>query len=242
MMPDKPCKRKIDYKRIYIILFFVLGIAFLIWGTGKIINQHQRNTSFLPVKAIVISTGINRHYNTYWPVVNYEYQVGDKTYRSSKVFSMSRRFGKDWAQNVAGQFKEDSGCDAFYNPENPADAYLVKYFQFTPYGINFLSLLFFLVGTIVQYERSFEKIKEQKRLASGKFWMPPVEDIREEMKSLLYFNIIALVVLVPTLVHYFKYAESPLNEFIFLVFVLYSVFLGGFIYTAYLVFFKRKNV
>jgi hypothetical protein len=242
MMPDKPCKRKIDYKRIYTILFLVLGIAFLIWGTGKIINQHQKNTSFLPVKAIVLSTDINRYYNNYWPVVNYEYQVGDKIYRSSNVFSMSRSFGKDWARDVAGQYKEDSGCNAFYDPKNPADAYLVKYYQFTPYGINCLSLLFFLVALIVQYERSFEKIKEQKRLMAGKFWIPPVEDIREEMKSLLYFNIIALVVLVPTLVHYFKYAEPPYNDFILLVFALYIVFLGGFLYTAYLVLFKRENV
>jgi len=155
---------------------------------------------------------------------------------------MFRSYGKEWARDVAGQFKEDSRCNALYNPKNPADAYLVKYYQFTPYGINCLSLLFFLVGFMVQYERSFEKIKERKRLEAGRFWFPPVEDIREEMKSLLYFNIIALVVLVPTSVHYFKYAEPPYNDLIFLVFLLCSIFLGGFLYTAFLVLFKRENV
>jgi hypothetical protein len=212
------------------LIFFIVGFAVIVYGAKKIGEQHLKNVTYQQVNAVVISTHIAKHggggrsKTTYKPVVNIEYRVKNKTYTCGDVFSNPRGGDTQWAQRISAKFKKGDEITAFYNPKNPADAYLIKHYVFTPYLITLGSLIVFLLGTMVMF--SPDKRNVLRKVSARRFEFEAPVGISGNRKSLAILCTIYLVVGVPTLAHLFLYAEPPYGEIVYIVIAFYLFITG----------------
>jgi len=136
---------------VYSLVAFVLG-AVLLWQGWRRQQKVNASMSWPYVSGRVTASSVRqvvergdaqtRDTTNYVPVVQYEYQVGDKTYQGNRFafkepsFSSQRKAFK----LVAG-FAAGSPVSVFYDPANPQDAVLER----KAHGNTFL----FVVGGIL---------------------------------------------------------------------------------------------
>ena len=121
------------------------------FGVFPIWLQHHRITTYLPTNATVISTRVETESSrsarpgdslqshpmaSYVPVVEYRYQVGVVSYTSDSVFPIRAAINsRRWAKQIVNQFNEGETIKAFYNPEDPTEAFLLKPYRFIHHAI-----------------------------------------------------------------------------------------------------------
>jgi len=121
-----------DVRRSRIGLF-VLGAfccVFLGVGATMLAKEQRRLSVFQPVEATVLSTRVQEHSDsdgsTYEPVVVYRYRVRDREYTASRVTPLEESRSGGWARGVIGRYQVGSRYTAFFDPENPAEAFLMR--------------------------------------------------------------------------------------------------------------------
>ncbi len=146
--------------KLFVALFTAIPLIFLGVGAWQAHEQSTRLKRFLPVKAEVIETDVESHTSsstsnggsstTYKPVVTYRYEVNGQSYTCREVTPI--RFSSsdyDWAREVVARFEDaragEQSVDAWYNPDDPSDAYLLKEATFFPYMFALFPMLFFAV-------------------------------------------------------------------------------------------------
>jgi hypothetical protein len=86
----------------------------------------------------------------YAPLVKYEYQVAGKDFVSNSILPKRIQSPQHstikWAQKKADSFPDD--VTVFYNPEDPAESYLVQVSKATLYLVVGASIVVTLVGVI----------------------------------------------------------------------------------------------
>jgi hypothetical protein len=140
------------------IAFLVLGGIF---GTGSftmlglviyaIHSRHRAQQTYLPVDAVVVSQRLIEHSETYEPRVEYEFVLDGVTHKSSNVWAGPNDSSSLWlkdAQQILDQFPVGQQVQAFYDPDDPEQAFLLH----TPpasgvFGGYFI--LFFCVVVII---------------------------------------------------------------------------------------------
>ena len=112
---------------------FVMGAfcsVFLAFGVTMLAKEQRRLSVYQPVTATVLSTRVEEHSDsdgsTYEPVVVYRYRVRDREYTASRVTPLAESRSGRWAYRVTARYQAGSSHTAFYDPENPADAYLLR--------------------------------------------------------------------------------------------------------------------
>ena len=138
---------------LLILLAAGIGAYFCI---TSILWQHQANTQFTPVSAQLLDKHIASHRGskggtTYSPEASYRYAAGGRTWESSRVLAIRvSTSSRSWAEGVLGRIlpaPEGTGMvTAFIDPQNPAEAILVRDYSFFPYGFGMGTLFAAAVG------------------------------------------------------------------------------------------------
>ena len=146
-------ERNVRRSRAGLWLVGAFCCAFLAVGTRMLAKEQRRLTVFQPVEATVLSTRVDEHSDsdgsTYEPVVVYRYRVGDRSYTASRVTPLKESRSGSWASRVAGRYQVGSTYTAYYDPENPAEAYLLRSRSIVPWAFvafSVVGLAFVAVG------------------------------------------------------------------------------------------------
>lgn len=166
--------------RIFPILWCLFCSVFAGFGIYMAASQHQRITRFQPVEVTVLETEVEtrdtRSRNgsgvSYLPVVHYRYEFGGETYEAKSVFPMDvgrgGRWGREWATSVVQQFRPKQTIAAYYDPANPAQAFLLKRASVFPYFFILLPSILGIVG-LAAFSGSKVPLSESDKRRRG-FW------------------------------------------------------------------------
>jgi len=131
-------ERDVRRGRIGLIAMGVFCSLFLGIGVTMAAKEQRRLSVFQPVTATVLGTRVDTHSDsdgsTYEPVVVYRYRVGDREYTASRVTPLKESRSGGWARRVTARYNVGGNYTAFYDPANPADAFLVRSRSFLPWA------------------------------------------------------------------------------------------------------------
>ena len=154
---------------------FIMGAAcclFLGIGVTMLIKEQRRLLMFEPVTATVLSARVEEHSDsdgsTYEPVVVYRYRVADREYTASRVTPLRESRSGDWARRVTSRYAIGGDYTAFYDPEDPAEAFLLRSRSFLPWafvGIPFAGILFLVAA--IRGSRESARMSHWPRSRSG---------------------------------------------------------------------------
>jgi hypothetical protein len=138
-------ERTVRRSRAFFWLMGAFCCVFLAIGTRMLAKEQHRLSAFRPVDATVLSTRVAEHRDsdgsTYEPVVVYRYRVDDRSYTASRVTPLNESRSGSWASRVAGGYRVGSTYTAFYDPGNPADAYLLRSRSVIPWAFVAFSVV-----------------------------------------------------------------------------------------------------
>jgi len=104
--------------------------AFLVVGTRMLWKEQRRLTTFRPIEATVVDRRVVEHRDsdgsTYEPVVEYRYIVGDRFYTANGVTPLRESRSSVWAYDIIGRFTIGGAYTAWYDPQSPGEAYLLR--------------------------------------------------------------------------------------------------------------------
>ena len=131
-------------------LMLVVPLCLFLSQLGSAQRQHRINTSYLPVKATIVSARVtsseDSHHNVdYVPAVEYRYEVNGKSYLGNRLAPWSSDGSQAWADRVVAKCKPGSVLTAYYDPDDPGQAVLLKGYDFEPY-FSMLEMAFVLTG------------------------------------------------------------------------------------------------
>ena len=163
-------KSERDVRRGRYGLFAMAAFCCLFLGIGVTLaaKEQRRLSTFKPVDATVLSTRVETHSDsdgsTYEPVVVYRYRVQDREYTASRVTPLKESRSGRWARRVTARYRVGANYTAFYDPENPAEAFLLRSRSVIPWafiGIPLVGLLIIAAG--IQGTRQATKIAYRPR-------------------------------------------------------------------------------
>jgi hypothetical protein len=141
---------------IYIVVLIAVIIGGTALGVYGVWEQHRKNTRFVPVIATVEGRWVEsfsgkddgKPYTAYRPAVSYSYEVGGRRYRSSFIIPSLPLAAVEQstpdeavARERVSRWQIGQTTTAYYDPANPADAYLVRSYAFLPYLSLVIALL-----------------------------------------------------------------------------------------------------
>ena len=103
--------------------------GFLYLETGEAVDTYEPTNATVVSSHVEETTADAEDTPTYRPAITYEYTVEGETYRSSNVLpgpGLTSRSDRGWAQGVVADHPEGATVTAYYDPENPSNAFLVK--------------------------------------------------------------------------------------------------------------------
>ena len=146
-------ERNVRRSRVGLWLMGAFCCVFLAIGARMLAKEQRRLSIFQPVAATVLSTRVDEHSDsdgsTYEPVVVYRYRVADRSYTASRVTPLRESRSGSWASRIAGRYAVGNTYTAYYDPENPADAYLLRSRSVIPWAFvafSVVGLAFITVG------------------------------------------------------------------------------------------------
>jgi hypothetical protein len=117
-----------------------LCLAAAVGSVGFAWHQHRKVVTSQPVEAVVVSSGVEEQVNDeggtmYRPSVVYRYDVGGRSYTSSEIFPLTAWASerRETAERFVRPFAVEQSVEAYYNPEEPSRAFLLKRYSFLPY-------------------------------------------------------------------------------------------------------------
>lgn len=159
-----------DMRRSRIGLFVMGAVCCVFLGVGgtMLAKEQRRLSVFLPVQATVLSTRVREHSDsdgsTYEPVVVYRYRVGDREYTASRVTPLKESRSGGWASRVTGRYQVGSTYTAFYDPENPAEAFLLRSRSVLPWAfMAFAVVAMTIIGIAIRGMREMTKMSYRVR-------------------------------------------------------------------------------
>lgn len=126
-------------KRLGLGLFCAFLSVFALVSVCFAWHQHHKVTTFRPVDAVVTSSGFKQEADseggqTYSPSVVYTYEVSGRSYTSQEVFPIGESFS---SRETAARFSDPYGAgqvvQAYYDPKDPSQSFLLKRYCFIPY-------------------------------------------------------------------------------------------------------------
>jgi len=162
---------------------------------------------------------------SYKPVVTYTYEVGGRPYTCKRVTPLDEGGGRAWAHRIVNSYKAGQTCEAYYDPGNPANAFLLRQIRFSPYMAVLFPMLFLAVaggivfGTNVMRGRSVPAPR-----ARSDRWLEvqPVASIGRRIRTWTYLALGWYGLGALALGHYFHYAARPYETMSIVVAGLYG--------------------
>ena len=127
--------------KYFVALGVPLGVALLGFGILEVFDQHRKITRYRPVEAEVLAHELQRAgRDTFKPLTEYEYEVDGKTYTSDTVLPFTDSGARVWAQRILDRFPVGQAHEAWYDPDDPSQAFLWRQYQIFPYMTVLISL------------------------------------------------------------------------------------------------------
>lgn len=151
-------ERDLRNGRIGLVVMAAFCCLFMGIGGTMLVKEHRRLTVFRPVSATVLSTRVEEHSDsdgsTYEPVVVYRYRVNEREYTASRVTPLSESRSGGWASRVTARYQVNGEYTAYYDPEHPGEAFLLRSRSVIPWafvGIPLVGLV--LIGAGIKSSR-----------------------------------------------------------------------------------------
>lgn len=205
--------------RLMIAIGYGLSLAALVgigYGTWGVYQQHRRITTSQPVAATVLGQRVGRQVVKgivqFAPVVEYEYEVAGKKYRSDKTMP-SENFGPQrWADAVLKTFPVGKKIQAFVDPRDPAESFLIPKYGPEPYLVVLLGVVFvcMVIGAVVEQQLSSDA---PPQLSDGLGGTPLVvkSDHRKLERLVGGLGAAGLIFGAPYWMHYFHVSTPPVS-------------------------------
>ena len=164
-----------DARRGRMLLVFMGAFCCLFLGLGAtmLAKEQRRLSVFQPVTATVVSTSVEEHSDsdgsTYEPVVIYRYRVRDRDYVASRVTPLRESRSGRWAYRVTERYQVGREYTAFYDPADPAEAFLLRKRSVLPWGfigIPLVGLMMIVAGA--RAGREMTTLSDRARRPGGK--------------------------------------------------------------------------
>lgn len=165
---DERDARRAQYGLYAAGLFFC---GFLGVGVTMVAKEQRRLSVFQPVTATVMSTRVEEHSSsngsTYEPVVAYRYEVNGREYVASGVTPLTESRSGRWAYRVSAHYQAANNYTAFYDPANPAEAFLMRSRSIIPWAFIGIPLIAILgIGAGIRGNRELTRMSSRARFLS----------------------------------------------------------------------------
>lgn len=113
-----------------LLLAVILGLAALSVRHGvDLVRQHRAIAAWSPVAATVETAGVNHRMSgrtsEFWPAIRYTYRADGRDHRSDRVTPASFAASRAWAADIVARFPPGAAAQAFVNPHNGEESFLV---------------------------------------------------------------------------------------------------------------------
>lgn len=113
------------------VSFFVLAIIAFILGFKNVSNSFG-SMSWPTVKGSIVSSSVGSRWNpagvkgfdSYYPVIIYQYEVDGKTYKNSRVSFDRKSSNRRWAKQIVAQYPEGHTALIYYQGDDPQNSVL----------------------------------------------------------------------------------------------------------------------
>ena len=146
-------ERELRNGRVMLFVMAAFCCLFLGIGVTSLVKEQRRLWLFQPVTATVLSTRVEEHSDsdgsTYEPVVVYRYRVAGREYTASRVTPLEESRSGRWARRVTARYQVGSEYTAYYDPEHPEEAFLLRSRSVIPWAfiaIPLIGMVLILVG------------------------------------------------------------------------------------------------
>ena len=155
--------------KVFMTLWMLFVSAFAGVGIYMAWDQQHRLTAFRTVEVTVLSKAVKSNRDSegdtsYTPEVKYKYQATfipegqaefnpqRRTFSCDNVLptslSIGGSSGQEWARQTIEQFTVGQEVTAYYNPEDPSDAYLLRQCSFFPYFFILFPTIMLILGGV----------------------------------------------------------------------------------------------
>ncbi|MBI5684785.1 MAG: DUF3592 domain-containing protein [Verrucomicrobia bacterium] len=214
--------------RIFIAIFTLIPLLFMGVGIGGVWHQHRKITSFLPVRATVISAEVQSHTSSKGstscsPEVRYSYEVSGRTFSGDKALPLGISGDRGWVEEIVKRCRPGKTREAYFNPADPADSFLIKHYSFFPYFFVLFPLIFLAVAAGVGFGMRSRTIPPPAAQSDGWFEVKPAFSVAA--RGQLWLTVAGVWLGVCGLVcgHYFVVATSPYEMFAIIGSLVYGV-------------------
>ena len=203
-------------------LAILAGIGGVGYGIFAIFNQHQRIASARPVQALVLSQRTEErkvNQNTVnVPIVEYEYQVNGKQFKSETVTPVECMLPNSWADEVLQKYPVGAQVQAYYEASQPGLAFLIPKYGGEPYISVLVSICVAAMGIGVIVEQTINSnvptATEQK--VTGTLLSPK----RHHLANARFYASMGMVGFtagLPTILHHISVSTPPHEGLAFLL-------------------------
>lgn len=195
-----------------IAFFLLMSVTGTMIGCIEIVRQHARITGFRGVRATIVSTEMvrgSRYSNK--PIVRYKYEVEGQVFSCKQVCPVHCQGSAMWARSVIADFPVGDVVDAWYDPERPTQAFLIRRYRFSPYGCLLTGVFFCPIGvlTALQLRRVRKGPPKPKRLPDGWYQLRASGMLAGATRQFGYAGAAWLTVGGATFYHLFHVAKVP---------------------------------
>ena len=173
---------------LWVCVPFMLVLPLWIFAKGleDAQRQHWMIRTFTRVDAAVVSAQVTSFKGAkgavhYVANVSYKYSVEGKTYQSDKLAPLSMWGSEEWANAVVAKYKASPACHAYYNPQDPGEAILMRPYIFEPYFEMLESTFMLTGGCFVILSMAAAKRREPVPSNNGWFEILPQSSERQRL-------------------------------------------------------------
>lgn len=207
---------------VYVVMSFsvVLGSTYIIFtgGIKDILGQHNKIKNYKMIKAEIISSEVKRGFRRrkgrnvaeYEPSIQYKYEINGKEYNSHQVTPL-KKYGYNWSKRVVMNYPVGKFVEAYYDPQNPSNSFLIKKYRFLPYGHVLFFMLFLMFAVLMSVFALTEYFTNREPMQRENGWFEIKPTIKDNIRlfALIVASVIWHSVGIVLSGHYFMVASRP---------------------------------
>lgn len=152
-----------------VMVYCLIGLPMLCVSGWLVWSQAALTRSARPVQATVLKRGIevvrgeDDFSDTFRPRVLYRYVVDRVSYESQQVTPFPLASSEEWASAMLARVPTNDVVTAYYDPNDPSTAYLVREVSFLPYLFLLVSMVILWGGLAsLAYGRSRDELRSAR--------------------------------------------------------------------------------
>lgn len=139
-------------------IFCVVGFVPVVVGGWLAVTQHYRLATYVPVPAHITQSQVtfqtdSKGRTSFKPNISYTYTVQNRSHQADRLYAMGNfSGGGDWAYKVCAQYPVGADATAWYSPQDPDSAFLMREPQSVPHLLALMGSVFLALGVLFAFE------------------------------------------------------------------------------------------